>query len=226
MKISDSFFQGNFLEWLTALGTFGAVLITLFVIFYEKIKDKINKAVFNIRLEGPIPGSIEGISKSEFLNFSIVVKQVKGRESSDVECIIKKVWRHDLSSKEKKENWQSLPISNLSWISGNREEKFSKGVERSCKLLTYLEDDPYCDDYPFIRINTVDNLKFSPEEGYSLSLPINNVYKFRLELVLIGKNVKSKNFCIDIFINERRRVDDSGEEYIEKIEEAIDVKIV
>ena len=226
MKIDNNFFQGNFLEWLTAIGTFGAVLITLAVIIFEKIKNRRNKAVFDIRLEKPVFGSISRTFESEFLSFGIIMKQVKGKESSNVECLVKKVWRYDLSSREKKEDWLFFPISNLSWISGNREEKFSRGVERFCKLLTYLEEDPYSDNHPFIRINTIDNLKFSPEEGYSLSLPINEVYKFKLDLLLIGNNVQPKNFCVEILINERRRVDDSGDNYMEKIEEAIDVKIL
>lgn len=216
--------QGNLLDWLTAIGTFGAVFITIIATFWKKI---FGRAIFVVEKEDFVVGTKVDNEEMGSLSFGFRVKQIRGFESSDVECILKRVWRYDIFSANKKEEWNNLPISNLSWGSGKSIERFSNGVERRCNLFQYLEEDPFLDfGFESIRVDVLDKLNYLPENGYSSALPVNEVYKFRFDILIIGENVKPKSFSIDLFVKKRERLDEKGEIYIENIKNCFDVKII
>jgi len=195
--------QTSLVDWLTAIGTIGAVLVSLGLALYLEIwKPKRQRARFSISTdptysfsvdtsEYGIMEMIDGGSGEEFTRgiTRFRVEHIKGGNAKNVEIFVSKIWNTCLGD-ENKNPFENFYPSNLLW-SGNTNAQtikadFAPRVARFCDFGVYAPD------------GTVENiwmlkLRMPNCEGEPAYNKFSNCLypgKYQIELLISGENVE------------------------------------
>lgn len=186
----------NLVEWLTAIGTVGAVTVSLILWFYSQ-----RKAVFSIDIDSlysfDFYQTMEGMTNREQYAYytsagiHLVISHVGGGVSDGVEILLNQIWKIDGDSRER---YKYFYPTNLFW-DGNRngsqlKTSFVPGIIRVCRLGTYAMNDGYSGSPWTFSINSFGSADNSIEYKYSNELVEEGIYE--LELLVTGGNAKPK----------------------------------
>ncbi|MFA5996953.1 MAG: hypothetical protein WC791_00530 [Candidatus Paceibacterota bacterium] len=198
--------QTSLTDILTAIGTVGAVLFSLFYAFYKDWwQPKNNKARFDVSLdpiysfsvdcdwEGIMDERYEDIFTSADIRFR--VEHTGGKPAKNIEVFVSKIWTLEGSAKKV---WPHFLPANLLW-SGKRKEQliradFAQGTVRFCDIGVYCDNK----DGGGWVLNVATNNVGDPQiEKFSNVIPT-GVYEF--EILITGENTEPviNRFSIEI----------------------------
>lgn len=195
--------QTSLVDWLTAIGTIGAVLVSLCLALYVEIwKPKRQQARFLINIDPMYSFSVdtseEGMMQMANMEggeemfthgkIRLRVEHVKGSSAKNVEILVSKIWYIN-TEENKKKPYPNFYPSNLLW-SGSIDEKttktdFAPSITRFCDFGIYAIGWSIEDSWML-------KLSMPNSEGDPAFNKFSNYLspgKYEIELLISGENV-------------------------------------